>query len=84
MRSSSKGLGRGYLPFFAEHVGMPKEVVPLAILRPLTGSGSLMVASAIQGSSDTTLYVITVYFGAIGVKKIRHNCFCILLMSELA
>lgn len=73
MRSSSKGLGRRYLPFFVEHVGMPKEVVSLAVLRPLTGSGSLVVASAIQGSSDTTLYAITVYFGAIGVKKIRHS-----------
>ncbi|MBS3939092.1 MAG: spore maturation protein [Peptococcaceae bacterium] len=83
----------------AEHVGMPKEVVPLAILRPLTGSGSLvvaqgilstygpdsfvgMVASAIQGSSDTTLYVITVYFGAIGVKKIRHSLL-VGLLSDL-
>lgn len=71
-------------------LGLPKEVLPLALLRPLTGSGSLAVtakileqhgpdsfigllASTIQGSTDTTFYVITVYFGAVGIKKIRHS-----------
>ncbi|MBS3950065.1 MAG: spore maturation protein [Peptococcaceae bacterium] len=73
-----------------EHFGFPKEVLPLVLLRPLTGSGSLavtakileqqgpdsfigLVASTIQGSTDTTFYIITVYFGAIGIKKIRHS-----------
>jgi spore maturation protein B len=67
-------------------LGIPGEILPLAILRPLTGAGSLAfttdliqqfgpdsmigrIASTIQGSTDTTLYVITVYFGAIGIKK---------------
>ena len=31
-----------------------------------------VLASIIQGSSDTTLYVITLYFGTIGIKKIKH------------
>ncbi|MNP73541.1 Spore maturation protein B [compost metagenome] len=30
------------------------------------------IASTIQGSTDTTLYVLTVYFGAIGIKKTRY------------
>ncbi len=30
------------------------------------------LASFIQGSTDTTLYVITLYFGSVGIKKIRH------------
>lgn len=66
--------------------GVPGEVMPLGILRPLTGSGSLAytadliqqfgpdsmigrIASTIQGSTDTTLYVLTVYFGAVGIRK---------------
>ena len=73
-----------------EVLGFPKEVLPLALLRPLTGGGSLAVtskileqhgpdsfigllASTVQGSTDTTFYVITVYFGAVGIKKIRHS-----------
>ena len=73
-----------------EKFGFPREVLPLALLRPLTGGGSLAVtakileqrgpdsfigllASTIQGSTDTTFYVITVYFGAVGIKKIRHS-----------
>ncbi|MBS3872872.1 MAG: spore maturation protein [Firmicutes bacterium] len=81
-------------------LGMPSEVVPLALLRPLTGSGSLAVthgilaehgpdsfvgllASTIQGSNDTTLYVLTVYFGAIGVKKMRHGL-VVGLLSDMA
>jgi len=70
-------------------LGIPPEVVPLALIRPLSGSGSLsilgellqtygpdslvgMTASAVQGSTETTLYVITVYFGAVGVTRARH------------
>ncbi|WP_028548710.1 spore maturation protein [Paenibacillus sp. UNC451MF] len=70
-------------------IGIPSEVLPLAILRPLTGAGSLAfttdlvqqfgpdsmigrIASTIQGSTDTTLYVITVYFGAIGIRKASY------------
>ncbi|TBL79790.1 spore maturation protein [Paenibacillus thalictri] len=72
-------------PFF-EAIGIPGEILPLAILRPISGAGSLAfttdliqqfgpdsmigrIASTIQGSTDTTLYVITVYFGAIGIRK---------------
>lgn len=70
-------------------VGMPAETVPLAILRPLSGSGSLglmtelmkvhgpdsyigVLASTMYGSSETTFYVLAVYFGAVGVKNTRH------------
>ncbi|GKU79585.1 spore maturation protein [Paenibacillus sp. L3-i20] len=69
--------------------GIPSEVLPLGILRPLTGAGSLAftadliqtygpdsmigrIASTIQGSTDTTLYVLTVYFGAIAVRRTRY------------
>lgn len=75
-------------PLF-EAIGVPSEVLPLAILRPLTGAGSLAftadliqnygpdsligrIASTIQGSTDTTLYVLTVYFGAVGIRRTRY------------
>ncbi|MFB4160674.1 spore maturation protein [Geomicrobium sp. JSM 1781026] len=68
-------------------IGVPADIVPLAIMRPLSGTGALGImsdlirvhgpdsfigrlASTMQGSTDTTLYVITVYFGAVGIKKI--------------
>jgi spore maturation protein SpmA len=70
-------------------LGLPAEAVPMAILRPLSGSGAFGVMSEIlstrgpdtplgylvstmQGSTDTTFYVLAVYFGAVGIKKTRH------------
>ena len=70
-------------------LGLPAEAVPLALLRPLSGSGAFGVMSEIltahgpdsylgylvstmQGSTDTTFYVLAVYFGAVGIKKTRH------------
>jgi spore maturation protein B len=70
-------------------IGFPAEVLPMAIVRPLTGSGSAgLVADMIQqygedsilvkmaavmfGSTETTFYVVAVYFGAINIKKTRH------------
>ncbi len=68
---------------------IPSQVLPIAIMRPLSGSFGLallndmykvygpdsfisVLASVIQGSSDTTIYVITLYFGTIGIKKIKY------------
>lgn len=70
-------------------VGIPAEVIPMAIIRPLTGSGSAaIVADMINtygedhilvkmvatmfGSTETTFYVIAVYFGAVNIRKTRH------------
>lgn len=75
-------------PLFGK-MGVPPEVMPLSVLRPITGAGSLAfvtdlireygpdsligrMASTIQGSTDTTMYVLTVYFGAAGVRKIGY------------
>ena len=71
-------------------IGMPAEVLPVALVRPLSGSGALGImteiiktynpdsfigymASTLYGSSETTFYVIAVYFGAVGIKKTRHT-----------
>lgn len=70
-------------------VGIPPEILPMAIVRPLTGSGSAAVladiakqhgndslltkmAATIYGSTETTFYVLAVYFGAVNVRKTRH------------
>jgi spore maturation protein B len=70
-------------------IGFPGEVLPMAIIRPLTGSGSaglivdmiaqygedsifVKMAATMFGSTETTFYVIAVYFGAINIKKARH------------
>ncbi|GIO83595.1 spore maturation protein B [Paenibacillus faecis] len=79
----------GWMTPFLEALRVPSEVLPLGILRPLTGTGSLAfttdliktygpdsmigrIASTIQGSTDTTLYVLTVYFGAVGIRNGRY------------
>jgi spore maturation protein B len=71
---------------FLSLLHVPEEIVPLALLRPLSGTGSLAIATDIiaqygpdsmlgrlaatmQGSTDTTLYVLTVYFGAVGIRN---------------
>lgn len=71
---------------FLQGIGIPAEVVPLAMIRPISGTGALglttdlienfgpdsfigRLASTMQGSTDTTLYVLTVYFGAVGIRK---------------
>jgi spore maturation protein B len=70
-------------------VGLPAEILPLAIMRPLSGSGSLGIvtelvkahgpdsfiarlAATAYASTETTFYVLAVYFGAVGIKKARH------------
>lgn len=69
--------------------GVPPEVLPLALIRPISGTAALgmtteliqthgpdsfigRLASTMQGSTDTTLYVLTIYFGAIGIKRMRY------------
>ena len=70
-------------------IGMPAEALPAALMRPLSGSGTLGIATELMvehgpdsfigrlvstffGSTETTFYVIAVYFGSVGVKKTRH------------
>ncbi len=80
------GLGR-----FTALVGLPAEALPMALLRPLSGSGAYGVMAAViedpaigpdsyvgylvstlQGSTETTFYVLAVYFGAVQVRRVRH------------
>lgn len=69
-------------------VGMPAEALPMALMRPLSGSGAFGIMSSIvekdpnsflsylvsvmQGSTETTFYVLALYFGAVSIKNSRH------------
>ncbi|WP_428354025.1 nucleoside recognition domain-containing protein [Methyloprofundus sp.] len=72
-------------------VGFPAEALPMALLRPLSGSGAYGVVAAtlqdpaigpdsyvgylvstLQGSTETTFYVLAVYFGAVQIRNVRH------------
>lgn len=81
-------------------VGIPGEILPLALIRPLSGNGSLAVmselllkwgpdsfigrlASAMQGSTDTTFYILSLYFGSVGILKTRHAV-AVGLLADLA
>ncbi len=78
----------------------PKEILPIAILRPISSSSSLMIlndvlsthgpdsiigkiASIITGSTDTTIYIIGIYYSSIKIKKIRHSLL-VGLLADLA
>lgn len=70
-------------------VGMPAEALPMALMRPLSGSGSLgimsenlaiygpdsfigVLVSTMYGSTETTFYVLALYFGSVNIKSTRH------------
>jgi len=67
----------------------PSQLVPLAVIRPFSGTASLallaelvknngpdslitLTAATFYGCSETTFYVIAVYFGSVGIRKTRH------------
>jgi spore maturation protein B len=71
-------------------IGAPSEILPLAIMRPMSGSAVLgmatelmrvygpdsfigRLASVMQGTTDTTFFILTVYFGSVGIKKYRYS-----------
>ncbi len=81
----------GFLGAWTGQVGMPADALPMALLRPLSGSGAYGImasiindpgigpdsytgylVSTLQGSTETTFYVLAVYFGAVQIKRIRH------------
>jgi spore maturation protein B len=84
-----------------EIIGLPPEVVPLVLVKPLSGSGALgifaetlskfgpdsyigRVSSIIMGSTETIFYTLTVYFGAVGIKKIRHTLWAAIMADMSA
>jgi spore maturation protein B len=73
-----------------DFIQFPKENIPLALMRPLSGGGSFgllsdlvetygpdsliaKIGATMYGSTETTFYVLAVYFGSVGIKKVRHS-----------
>lgn len=73
-------------------INLPAEILPLAALRPISGTASMTImtnifeiygpdtfagrlASVLQGCTDTTIYVIALYYSTIKVSKIRYTLF---------
>ena len=87
--SGAMDLALGLLAPITSHLGIPAEILPVAALRPLSGSGTLglvtelmkthgpdsffgRLAGTVYGSTETTFYVLAVYFGAVSVTRTRH------------
>jgi spore maturation protein SpmB len=81
----------GFLSPITSPLGLPAEALPMALVRPLSGSGAFgvlasvindpaigpdsytgILVSTLQGSTDTTFYILAVYFGSVQIRRIRH------------
>ncbi len=79
----------GFLKDFLNILSVPLEVVPMALVRPISGTAALailneiltvygpdsytgLLASTMQGCTDTTIYVLALYFGSINITKTRY------------
>lgn len=95
----------GYINNFLEPIvgliGLPAQLVPLVLIKPLSGSGALgiftdilntvgpdtrtgLIASVLMGTTETIFYTITIYFGAVGIKKIRHTLWTAIMADMIA
>lgn len=90
----------GLLAPVCERLHFPTELLPMTLLRPVSGGGSTALlnqaltdfgpdsfegrcASVIAGATETTFYAISVYFGAVNIRKIRHTLLAS-LMADFA
>ena len=80
----------GLLKPILGNINIPVEIIPMALLRPVSGTASLAImndifisfgpdsfygrlASILQGCTDTTIYVIALYFGTVKISKIKYS-----------
>ncbi len=80
----------GVLRPLTDLIGFPVEALPMALVRPLSGSGALGVmtetmtsygpdsfvgflVSVMNGSTETTFYVLAVYYGSVQIRAVRHS-----------
>ena len=90
-----------FLKPLLSYFNYPSDLVPLAILRPISSSSSLVildnilkmhgadsfigrVASVLQGSTDTTIYILGLYFSSVGIKKTKYALIVGLLADFIA
>ncbi|MGE5472797.1 MAG: spore maturation protein [Ignavibacteriales bacterium] len=86
-------------PFF-NFIGIPSEILTLALVRPISGSAALavvadimkifgtdsfigLVACTIMGSTETIFYTLTVYYGSVGIKKIKYTLYAALIADTV-
>lgn len=79
----------GFLNPFFKLINIPLDILPMALLRPISGSSTLVImnnifeqfgpdsyignlSSIIQGCTDTTFYVMSLYFGSVKIFKTRY------------
>ncbi len=79
----------GFLNPIFKNLNIPLDILPMALLRPISGSSTLVImnniflefgpdsyigrlASIIQGCTDTTFYVMSLYFGSVKILKTRY------------
>lgn len=83
----------GFLTPFFNMINLPLDIIPMMLLRPISGTASLAImndiflnfgpdsylgrlASTIQGCTDTTIYVLALYFGSVRITKTRYALLC--------
>ncbi|WBW98284.1 spore maturation protein [Oceanirhabdus sp. W0125-5] len=86
---------------FTYILGIPKEIMPLVLIKPISGSGALgtlteiintfgvdsyigICAAVVMGTTETIFYTISIYFGSVKIKKIRHTLWAVLLADIAA
>lgn len=82
-------------------IDLPKEIIPLVLVKPLSGSGAVgvltdilanygadskvgLIASVIMGTTETIFYTVSVYYGAVKIKNIRHTVWVAILADITA
>lgn len=82
-------------------IDLPKEIIPLVLVKPLSGSGAVgvltdilanygadskvgLIASVIMGTTETIFYTVSVYYGAVKIKNIRHTIWVAILADITA
>lgn len=79
----------GIISPLVNKLNIPIQIMPMAFLRPISGTATLAImndifskygpdsfvgrlSSVLQGCTDTTIYVLALYFGSVGIKKGRY------------
>lgn len=81
--------------------GIPKEILPLVFIKPISGSGALgtlseiintfgvdsfvgICAAVVMGTTETIFYTVSIYYGSVNIKKIRHTIWAAVFADVVA
>lgn len=88
------------MSFVFAPIGVPSEILSLALIRPISGNAAMaavvdimktfgadsyigLVACTIMGSTETIFYTLTIYFGSVGIRKIKYTLYAALLADAV-